>query len=158
MHSIVALTPCHNTVTHFLCYSAVTPIVLLYVVTQTLCHSTVALTLSYSTVVKLCATTLHHTPWTFTLPIYVPTDYVGIDLLHGVSSIEKIWIQSPDTGIISEQTMSEKHFGQKRKIMEKEIKGSRLVPESGFLDRRKMVTYNIIINFESFKHGNCNKC
>ena len=28
------------------------------------------------------------------------------------------------------------------------------MPESEFLDRRKIVTYNIVINFESFKHGN----
>ena len=38
--------------------------------------------------------------------------------------------------------------------MEKEIRGSRLVPESEFLDRRKTVTDNIVSNFESFKHGN----
>ena len=38
--------------------------------------------------------------------------------------------------------------------MEKEIKGSRLVPESEFLDHRKAVTNNIVSNFESFKHGN----
>ena len=28
------------------------------------------------------------------------------------------------------------------------------MPESEFLDRRKIVTYNIVNNFESFKHGN----
>ena len=38
--------------------------------------------------------------------------------------------------------------------MEKEIRGFLLVPESEFLDRRKIVTYNIVNNFESFKHGN----
>ena len=38
--------------------------------------------------------------------------------------------------------------------MEKEIRGSQLVPESEFLDRRKIVTNNIVINFEYFKHGN----
>ena len=38
--------------------------------------------------------------------------------------------------------------------MEKEIRGSQLVPESEFLDRRKTVTDNILTNFESFKHGN----
>ena len=36
----------------------------------------------------------------------------------------------------------------------KTIRGSRLVPESEFLDRRKSVTNNIVSNFESFKHGN----
>ena len=61
--------------------------------------------------------------------------------------LEEIRIQSPDTGIISEQTMSEKQFGQKRKTMEKEIRGSRLVLESEFLDRRKTVTDNIVSNF-----------
>ena len=39
-------------------------------------------------------------------------------------------------------------------LMEKEIRGSRLVPESEFLDRRKIVADNIVIIFESFKHGN----
>ena len=44
--------------------------------------------------------------------------------------------------------MSEKQFGQKRKSMEKEIRGSRLVPESEFLDHRKIVTDNIfLLNF-----------
>ena len=38
--------------------------------------------------------------------------------------------------------------------MEKGIRGSRLVPESEFLDRRKLVTDNIVSNFEYFKHGN----
>ena len=38
--------------------------------------------------------------------------------------------------------------------MEKEIRGARLVPKSEFLDRRKIVTYNIVSNLESFKHGN----
>ena len=38
--------------------------------------------------------------------------------------------------------------------MEKEIRGSRLVPESEFLDHRKTVTDNMVSNFESFKHGN----
>ena len=38
--------------------------------------------------------------------------------------------------------------------MEKEIRGSWLVPESEFLDRRKTVRDNIVNNFESFKHGN----
>ena len=37
--------------------------------------------------------------------------------------------------------------------MEKEIKGSLLVPKSEFVDRRKIVTDNIVSNFESFKHG-----
>ena len=37
--------------------------------------------------------------------------------------------------------------------MEKKIRGSRLVPESEFLDRRKTVTDNIVRNFESFKNG-----
>ena len=37
--------------------------------------------------------------------------------------------------------------------MEKEIRGSLLVPESEFLDRRKIVTDNIVSNSESFKHG-----
>ena len=32
-------------------------------------------------------------------------------------------------------------------------KGSRLVPESEFLDHRKIVTDIIVRNFESFKHG-----
>ena len=36
----------------------------------------------------------------------------------------------------------------------KKIRGSRLVPESEFLDHRKTVTDNILRNFESFKHGN----
>ena len=47
--------------------------------------------------------------------------------------------------------MSEKQFAQKRKSMEKEIRGSRLVPESEFLDRRKTVTDTIVSNFEYFK-------
>ena len=38
--------------------------------------------------------------------------------------------------------------------MEKEIIGSRLVPKSEFLYRRKTVTNNIVNYFESFKHGN----
>ena len=38
--------------------------------------------------------------------------------------------------------------------MEKEIRGSQLVPESEFLDRRNTATDNILSNFESFKHGN----
>ena len=38
--------------------------------------------------------------------------------------------------------------------MEKEIRGSRLVSESEFLDGRKTATDNIVSNFESFKHGN----
>ena len=38
--------------------------------------------------------------------------------------------------------------------MEKEIRGSQLVPESEFLDHRNTVTDNIVSNFESFKHGN----
>ena len=38
--------------------------------------------------------------------------------------------------------------------MEKEIRGSQLVAESEFLDRRKTMIDNIVINFESFKHGN----
>ena len=59
------------------------------------------------------------------------------------SYLEEIRIQSPDTGIISEQTMSEKQFGQKRKSMEKEIRGSRLVPEIEFLDRSKTMKDNV---------------
>ena len=78
----------------------------------------------------------------------------GDNILNFSSYIEEIRIQSPDTCIISEQTMSEKQFGQKRKSMEKEIRGSRLVPENEFLDRRKIVTDNIVSNFESFKQGN----
>ena len=39
-------------------------------------------------------------------------------------------------------------------LMEKEIRGSRLVPESEFLDPRNTVTDNNVRNFESFKHGN----
>ena len=50
--------------------------------------------------------------------------------------------------------MSENQFGQKRKSMEKEIRCSRLVPKSEFLDHSKIVTDNIVSNFESFKHGN----
>ena len=50
--------------------------------------------------------------------------------------------------------MSEKQFGQKRQSMEKEIRGSRLVPKSEFLNHRKTVIDNNVINFESFKHGN----
>ena len=38
--------------------------------------------------------------------------------------------------------------------MEEEIRGSRLVPKSEFLDRRKIVIDNIVSNFESFEHGN----
>ena len=38
--------------------------------------------------------------------------------------------------------------------MEKEIRGSRLVPESDFLDHRKTLNDNIGSNFEYFKHGN----
>ena len=38
--------------------------------------------------------------------------------------------------------------------MQKEIRGSRLVPESEFIDRRKTVTDNIVSNFEYFKHRN----
>ena len=41
--------------------------------------------------------------------------------------------------------MSEKQFGQKRKSMEKETRGSRLVHESEFLDRRKIVTNKIFL-------------
>ena len=37
--------------------------------------------------------------------------------------------------------------------MEKEIRGSRLVPESELLDHRKTMTNNIVSKFESFKHG-----
>ena len=59
------------------------------------------------------------------------------------SYFEEIRIQSLATGIISEQTMSEKQFGHKRKSMEKEIRGSQLVPESEFLDRRKTMRDNI---------------
>ena len=36
----------------------------------------------------------------------------------------------------------------------KTIIGSRLVTESEFLDHRKIVTDNIVNNFESFKQGN----
>ena len=67
---------------------------------------------------------------------------------------EDIRIQSLDTGIISEKPMSEKQIGQKRKRMEKQIRGSQLGPESEFLYRTKIVTNNIVNNFESFKHGN----
>ena len=49
--------------------------------------------------------------------------------------------------------MSEKQFSQKRQRMEKEIRDSRLVPKSQFLDHIKTTTDNIVINFESFKHG-----
>ena len=45
----------------------------------------------------------------------------GDNILNYSSFLEEIRIQSPDTGIISEQTMSEKQFGQKRKSMEKLI-------------------------------------
>ena len=38
--------------------------------------------------------------------------------------------------------------------MEKLIRGSRLVPETEFLDRRKTVIDNSVSNFEYFKHGN----
>ena len=50
--------------------------------------------------------------------------------------------------------MSEMQFGQKRKSMEKEIRGSQLVPKSEFLDCRTKVTDDIVSNFEYFKHGN----
>jgi len=41
------------------------------------------------------------------------------NILKFSSYLEEIRIQSPDSGIISEQAMSEKQFGQKRKSMEK---------------------------------------
>ena len=41
--------------------------------------------------------------------------------------------------------MSETQFGQKRRRMEKEIRGSRLVPESEFLDRRNILTDKIFL-------------
>ena len=50
--------------------------------------------------------------------------------------------------------MNEKQFGHKRKSMEKEIRGSQLVPESEFLDHRKTMRDNIVNNFESFKQRN----
>ena len=78
----------------------------------------------------------------------------GENILNFSSYHEEIRIQSPDTCIYLEKTMSEKQFGQKRQSMEKEIRGSRLVPESEFLDHRKSVTDNIVSNFEYFKHGN----
>ena len=43
----------------------------------------------------------------------------GDNILNFYSYLEEIRIQSLDTSIISEQTMSEKQFGQKRKSMEK---------------------------------------
>ena len=52
----------------------------------------------------------------------------GDNIVNFYSYLEEIRIQSLDTCIISEKTMSEKKFGQKRKSMEKEIRGSRLVP------------------------------
>ena len=78
----------------------------------------------------------------------------GDNILNFSSYLEEIRIQSPDTGIISEKTMSEKQFGQKRKSMEKDIRGYQLVPDSEFLDRRKTMIDNIVSNFEYFKHGN----
>ena len=64
------------------------------------------------------------------------------------SYLEQIRIQSLDTSIISEKTMSEKQFGQKRQSMEKEIRGSLLLPESEFLDHRKIVIDKIfLLNF-----------
>ena len=48
----------------------------------------------------------------------------GDNILNFSSYLEEIRIQSLDTSIISEQTMSEKQFGQKRQSMEKEIRGS----------------------------------
>lgn len=70
------------------------------------------------------------------------------------SDLEEKGIQPPDTCTISEQTMSEKHFGQKRHTIEKETRSSRLMPESEIQDWRKSVTDNSVSNFESFKHGN----
>ena len=78
----------------------------------------------------------------------------GDNILNFSSYLEGIMIQSPNTGIVSKQTMSEKQFSQKRKSMEKEIRGSRLVLENEFLDHRKTVTDNIVSNFKYFKHGN----
>ena len=78
----------------------------------------------------------------------------GDNIFNFSSFLEEIRIQSPNTGIILEHTMSETQFGQKRKSMEEDIRGSRLVPESEFLDHRKIVTDNSVSNFESFKHGN----
>ena len=46
----------------------------------------------------------------------------GDNILNFSSYLEEFRIQSPDTGIILEETMSEKQFGQKRKRMEKEIR------------------------------------
>ena len=43
----------------------------------------------------------------------------GDNIVNFSSYLEEITIQSPDIGIISEQTMSEKQFGQKRQSMEK---------------------------------------
>ena len=43
----------------------------------------------------------------------------GDNILNFSSYLEEIRIQSLDTGIISDQTMSEKQFGQKRQSMEK---------------------------------------
>ena len=78
----------------------------------------------------------------------------GNNILNFSSYLEEIRIQSPNTGIISEKTMSEKQFRQKRQSMVKEIRGSRLVPKSEFLNHRKTVIDNILKIFESFKHGN----
>ena len=74
------------------------------------------------------------------------------------SYLEETRIQSPDLGIISEQAMSEKQFGQKRQSMEKEIRGSRLVPESEFLDCRKQIHITLsttlnILNMETLKRA-----
>jgi len=70
------------------------------------------------------------------------------------SDLEENGTQPTETGIISEQTMSEKQFGQKRQSMEKETRGPRLVPESELLDWRKSVSDNSLSNFESFNHTN----
>ena len=43
----------------------------------------------------------------------------GDNILNFSSYLKEIRIQSPDTSIISEQTMRETNFGQKRKSMEK---------------------------------------
>ena len=43
----------------------------------------------------------------------------GDNILNFSSYLEEIRIQSLDTSIILEQTMSEKQFGQKRQSMEK---------------------------------------
>ena len=51
----------------------------------------------------------------------------GDNIFNFSSYPEEIRIQSLATCIISEQTMSEKQFGHKRKSMEKEIRGYRLV-------------------------------